>query len=481
MRAAAAVAATLGLVAVVVGQPPLAVPPNPPAAPVRVADPAAPAAPAAKAPELPPDPAVAAHIRNLGADDYRVREKAGRDLEAVGDKALPHLKKALAEPTTPEVARRLTVLVRKIDYERLVSPRRVTMPEKERTAKEAFDEVARQTGYRIEFQSDFGAAPARHKVGFNNTPFWQAVDTLANLTGASVHGNGGDDETIFVNTHGGGQRMPFVAYAGPFKFAANNIQLNRSMQLTSADPRGPGFIRPSESVTVMFNLFSEPKNPLLGMNTGPGVVSAEDDLGQSMAPPPPPEGGHNPFGGRMAYYGGGFGSRSFQMSGSLGLVRGGREARTIRSLKAKVQVNLLTGVIPEVSVNDPLKAKNVKASGRTVEVEVESVTAANGGYNAAMTIRKLGTLDPNNPDPFMWSQNIHQKVELFDAAGNKYRANWANMSNSNQMSVTMTVPFHPMDRRGMMQKLGPPVRLVVNEWVQATHEVTFEFRDVPLP
>jgi len=482
MRAAAAVAAILGLVAVVVGQPqpPLAVPANPPAAPVGPpgVKAAAPAAPAAKAPELPPDPAVAAHIRNLGADDYRVREKAGRDLEAIGDKALPHLKKALAEPTTPEVARRLTVLVRKIDYERLVSPRRVTMPEKERTAKEAFDEVARQTGYRIEMQNDFGAA--RHKVAFANTPFWQAVDTLANLTGASVHGNGGDDDTIFVNG-GGGQRMPFVAYAGPFKIAAHNIQINRSMQLTSADPRGPGFIRPSESVTVMFNLFSEPKNPLLGMSMGPGVVSAEDDLGQSMAPPPPPEGGHNPFGGRMSYYGGGFGSRSFQMSGSLGLVRGGREARTIRSLKAKVHVNLLTGVIPEVSVADPLKAKNVKASGRTVEVEVDSVTAANGGYNAALTIRRLGTLDPNNPDPFSWSQNIHQKVELIDAQGNKYRANWANMSNQNQMSVTMTVPFHPMDRRGMMQKLGPPVRLVVNEWVQATHEVTFEFRDVPLP
>ncbi|HYH65078.1 MAG TPA: hypothetical protein VD866_10325 [Urbifossiella sp.] len=479
MRAAAAVAAILGLVAVVVGQPqpPLAVPPNPPAAPVKVGVPALPAAPAAL--ELKPDPAVAAHIRNLGADDYRVREKAGRDLEAVGDKALPHLKKALAEPTTPEVARRLSVLVRKIDHERLVSPRRVTMPEKERTAKEAFDEIAKQTGYRIEFQSDFGAAPVRHKISFNNTPFWQAVDTIANLTGATINSNGGDDETLFVNT-GGGQRMPFVAYAGPFKIAANNIQLNRSMQLTSADPRGPGFVRPSESVTVMFNLFSEPKNPMLGLSMGPGVVSAEDDLGQSMAPPPPPEGGHNPFGGRMSYYGGGFGSRSFQMSGSLGLVRGGREARTIRSLKAKVNVNLLTGVIPEVSVADPLKAKNLKLTGRTVEVDLESVTAANGGYSAAMTIRKLGALDPNNHD-FSWIQNVHQKVELFDAAGNKYRANWANMSNQNQMSVTMTVPFHPMDRRGMMQKLGPPVRLVVNEWVQATHEVTFEFRDVPLP
>jgi hypothetical protein len=53
--------------------------------------------------------------------------------------------------------------------------------------------------------------------------------------------------------------------------------------------------------------------------------------------------------------------------------------------------------------------------------------------------------------------------------------------NQNPGWVSMTLPFQATDRRGMPQKYGPPVRLVVTEWVQATHEVTFEFRDVPLP
>lgn len=468
MRAAAAVAAILGLVAVVVGQPQ----PVPPAAP-----PAPPPA-AAKAPELPPDPAVVALVRNLGADDYKAREKAGRDLEALGDKALPHLRKALAEATSPEVARRLSVLVRRMDYERLVNPRRVTMAEKSRTVKEAVDEVARQTGYRIEFQGDLGATAARHKIAFDNAPFWRALDTLAELAGGSVNANGYDDDTVFLNTYSGGQRMPFVAYAGPFKIAATNIQLNRSMQLTAADPRGVNFIRPSESVTLGFSLFSEPKNPMLGIGLAPTVVTAEDDLGQSMVPPP--AGPNQPFGFRSSYYGGG-GYRSFQQSGSLSLVRGGREARTIRTLKGKVGVNLLSAVVPEVTLSDPLKAKNTKVSGRTVEVEVESVTAANGGYSVSMTIRRLGGFDPNHPDSYNWSNNINQKVELIDAQGNKYRNFGATSMSNNQGSVTMTLPFQPTDRRGMMQKLGPPARLVVNEWVQATHEVTFEFRDVPLP
>jgi hypothetical protein len=46
----------------------------------------------------------------------------------------------------------------------------------------------------------------------------------------------------------------------------------------------------------------------------------------------------------------------------------------------------------------------------------------------------------------------------------------------------MTVPYNANDRRtGQKLKLGPPVRLLVNEWLSVTHEVTFEFKDIPLP
>ncbi|HEX4612717.1 MAG TPA: hypothetical protein VH092_31265 [Urbifossiella sp.] len=468
MRAASAgaVAGILGLVAAGLGQPP--------ALPPLVAPPAA--APAATKADIavPPDPAVAALIRNLGADDYRVREKAGRDLEVVGDKALTHLRKALAETDSPEVARRLSVLVRKVEYDRLVNPRRVTMPTKNRTAKEAFDEIARQTGYRIEYQGNGPAGDAKYPVGFDNTPFWQAMDTLADLVGGNVTNNGFEDDTLAVHAFGQSARTPFVAYAGPFKVVATNVQLSRSLQLTGTDPRGVAFLRPSESVHVMFNLFSEPKNPLLGMSGQPVVVTAEDDLGQSMAPPQ-----NQPFGGRTAYYGGGA-YRSFNLSGNLFLTRGGREARALRTLKAKVEVNLLSGVVPEVTVRDPLKAKNLKQTGRTLEVEVESATGQNGSYTVSLTVRKLGGQNPNFPD-YNWSNSIWQKVELIDEKGNKYRNFGPNNMNQNPGWVSMTLPFQATDRRGMPQKYGPPVRLVVNEWVQATHEVTFEFRDVPLP
>ena len=35
---------------------------------------------------------IAGLIKDLGNDDYRVREKAGRDLAALGEKALPRMR-----------------------------------------------------------------------------------------------------------------------------------------------------------------------------------------------------------------------------------------------------------------------------------------------------------------------------------------------------------------------------------------------------
>ena len=45
----------------------------------------------------------------------------------------------------------------------------------------------------------------------------------------------------------------------------------------------------------------------------------------------------------------------------------------------------------------------------------------------------------------------------------------------------MTVHFGPDTRTANPPKLGPPVKLVLNEWQTTAEEVAFEFKDVPLP
>ncbi len=424
------------------------------------------------------DPKIAALITDLGSEDYRTREKAGRDLAALGEKALPAMRSILLATDNPEVQRRLVVLVRKMDTERLLAPKRVTMNLKEKTIKDALDDISKQTNYKIEFSGGGGAADnLRHNFEFENTPFWVAVDKIASMAGCVVVADY-DDETVRVYNQD--SVNPHVAYAGPFRFLATNIHSNKSVQLSGISRRG-GLNNRSESLTLSFQIQSEPKNPMLGV-TQAEVITAVDDLGTSLVPPKEPNNNNN----RAMYYEGRGGMmRGHNTYGNLNLNRSGdKNATAIKTLKGKIGIILLTGTSPEIVIADPLKVKTKTFVGRTVELEYGSLAEdANnkGNYTLEVTVKKLGDDDPNRVD-YNWSNYIWNKVELIDAAGNRYQSTGPNNFNNNGSSVQMTIPFGPNDRRtGKPMKLGPPVKVVFNEWLSVTHEVTFEFKDIPLP
>ena len=429
-----------------------------------------PVAPAAAAvADAPPDPATAALIADLGSPDYRAREKAGAALAAKGEKALPDLRRALAAADNPEVSRRLTVLVRRMDHDRLVSPKRVTFAVKNKPAKDVFDEIAKQTGYKIDFQGG-GNADCRYSFDFANAPFWVAVDQVAEATGMSVYANGGDDDVVQINSYSDAHN-PHVTYAGPFRLVATGINANKSVQLSGLNRKGFG-PRPQENINLNFQIQSEPKNPILG--TLPAeLTAATDETGASLVPPK--DGNNN---SSRSYYNGG--QRGHNAYGNVNLVRAGKDATTIKTLKGKIGIVLLAFASPEIVIADPLKAKTRKLVGRSVELDYDAMTEANGQYTATLTVKKLGVEDPNNMD-YNWSNNLWQKIEVTDAKGNRYRSYGPNNLNNNGNAVQMTIPFGPDNRRGQPQKLGPPVKLVFNEWHQVTHEVTFEFKDIPLP
>src|SRR5207244_8405199 len=141
----------------------------------------------------------------------------------------------------------------------------------------------------------------------------------------------------------------------------------------------------------------------------------------------------------------------------------------------------LAATVPEVVVTDPTKVKNKKFTGRTVEIDLDSVAEANGQYTVTVTIRRLTPPEDHN-DMYSWSNNIWQKMELVDAAGNKYRSYGPNsMTNNGTGTVQMTVQYGPNNRGGphaAAPKLGPVVKPVYNEWQSVTHEGTIEFKTV---
>jgi hypothetical protein len=302
-----------------------------------------------------------------------------------------------------------------------------------------------------------------------------AVDKVAAAAGCVVFADY-EDETVRVYNQDAVN--PYVAYAGPFRFLATNIHSNKSVQLSGISARNGGSNR-SSNMSLNFQIQSEPKNPMLGV-TQAEVISATDENGASLAPPKDPN--------NRSYYEN-RGMRGHNTYGNLNLARGGgKDATTIKSLKAKIGVILLAGTSPEITIPEPLKVKTKTYVGRTVELDFGSLAEdANnkGNYVLEVTIKKVGTGDDNNRgrgEDYNWSNNVWNKIELLDANGNRYQTHGPNNFNNNGFTVQMTIPYNANDRRtGQKLKLGPPVRLLVNEWLSVTHEVTFEFKDIPLP
>ena len=100
---------------------------------------------------------IARMVRDLDSDEWRIREKASTDLEKVGARTLPLLKKTLGHPPSLEVRRRIERLLRRIDptempAEELVALRGVQVLEYMGTpgARKLLEHLARSgTGLRL--------------------------------------------------------------------------------------------------------------------------------------------------------------------------------------------------------------------------------------------------------------------------------------------------------------------------------------------
>src|SRR5436190_7201469 len=126
-------------------------------------------------PKADPEP-IARLVEKLGGRDYKTREAAAKTLETRGVEALPELRKALEGATSAEVRRRLQAMVQNLERIQTLSPKRLSLKMKDRPIAEVVREIARQTGYPIQYQ------------GFNNnltitlekddTTFWEVMDHL---------------------------------------------------------------------------------------------------------------------------------------------------------------------------------------------------------------------------------------------------------------------------------------------------------------
>jgi hypothetical protein len=405
-------------------------------------------------------------VERLGHADFRVRDDAARALADAGVRAVPALRKGLAHPD-PEVRRRAGELLPAIETAALLAPRRVTLKVDRKPLRDVFAEMTRQTGFPIEH---WATDPATvYSFDLNDLPFWEALDRVCQATGLALQPGYGDDR---IRLHQQNAHPPYVRYDGPFRFVANGFQHYRNVDFSLAGP-GAGPARRNESLTFTFSLFVEPRLPLLGVGEV-RLLAAYDTERNSMLPPPGPSGDaiEGVRTGRwVTRYGNGY--RTLHQQTQVNLVRPSEKASGVRLLRGTVPVTLLADQKPIVLTDAVLSAKGKKFTAGPTTFFVEDVSAQpNKQYQLKLAVTED---NKDNPNDYTWMNALYQRIELQDARGTRYQVVGTNWGNSGPNHVQMTLTCAPQG------EAGPPAKLVYQSWTTLLHQVTFEFKDLPLP
>ena len=399
-------------------------------------------------------------IEQLGSRDYKEREKAGKELAAEGEAALPFLKAALLTTEGPEVQRRLEVLIGTLNSEVAFRPSLVSIDSKNGSARATVKSICKQAGYTFQ---DGGQTDKKLTLKLSNVPFWEAARAISLATGLAMTATDDDQKTVSV--YSDESISPHTHVNGPFRFTATNINGSRSIQLSNIPKVGrpPNQDYMNMSVTIQ----AEPKTVLVGVgNTR--VLKAVDDKGSSLIGDDETEPGERRTGPIFVP----IGYRSSTQSCNMGFNRGSREATAIREFRAKVAVAVLVEERPEFVVESILDAKKKKFSGLNLDLEVVDATEALGVATVKVKLSQR-EVNPNDRD---WYSAVQQRLVMLDDKGGKMIGSLTEQ-NQNGAAMTMIISFSPSPGK----KPGKPSKLILNEWVTESREIEFKFKDIPLP
>jgi hypothetical protein len=400
-------------------------------------------------------------VEQLGDANFRVREAAGKAIEARGIAILPELRTAAAASPSAEARRRLQSLVGQMERAAALEPKWVTLKCKDQSVANVLADLAKQTGYQLVYQGGGNAGTLTYNL--ERVTFWQAIDRVCDDAHLYVYHN----ENSGLQLYHQDNYWPHVAYNGPFKLTANSLNFNKSVTLGGL-PRNPApgqAQNRSESLQFAFNVMSEPKLPIMSVSQA-RVLEATDELGNSMTLPANPH---------ETYYNNG-GYKSFNQSLYVQLAWPNKEAKFVKRVRVSVPLMVLASQKPEIVVDDILKVKDKKFLGATADIHVIEAKEVNKTqYQIKLTVRNTAS---NAGQDYNWINSIYQRLELHDAKGNKYGSQGISSSENNSPGqVQATFQFGNNGNAA----LGPPVKLVYIHWALMQHQIDVEFKDLPLP
>ncbi|MFL5339946.1 MAG: HEAT repeat domain-containing protein [Gemmataceae bacterium] len=405
-----------------------------------------------------PSPSVDALVEQLANPSFRVREAAAKALEDRGESSLAELRKAFAGSSNAETRRRLQGLISNMERTLALAPKRVTLKVKDQPVMEVIAALSKQTGYRIQYNANQGL---RLTLNLENVTFWEAMDRICVDSGLMLQHNEGQQIMLYQQD----QVWPYVNYQGPFKVMANSFHYNRNITLGGLQRNQANNVNRSDSLSFTFNIQSEPKLPIMQVSQAK-LTEVYDENGRSMKVP-------NSDVHQSQYFHHGY--RTYNQSSSVQLAWPNKETKAVKLLKGTIPVTVLAFQKPEIVVEDVLKVKNKKFAGPNVELQIDEVKENNKtSYQVKMAVRNLA---PNAAQDYSWTNSVHQRIELYDAKGNRLFPQGYNWENSTPANVQATFMFGTNGDA----TIGAPARLVYNHWGMIQTQVDFEFRDLPLP
>lgn len=359
-----------------------------------MAIPAAPATDQAKIAQL---------VTQLGSDNFRKRDAAKKELDAIGEPALEALGKA-AKSTDMEIANNASALIAKIEARaensRLIAPTYVELSFKETPVAEAVAELARKSGYPIFLGGDKSKlADRRVTLETGKVAFWKALDMLCEKA-SLVEGNANPAADLPALPTSGIQPVQ-IQPAQP-----NPVQLRRPpvspvndgaiVLFDGKTPIGPvhveGAIRiraiksashqaigsaPEGEIGVLVDVKAEPKiqiQQILGVK----IDKAVDNHDQALTPAMLSSNSNSPIDERdqlrqirriqllgQASSNTVVANDRGQMQIAARLKKGGKEATSIKELRGTVSLKMRTSVEEIVAVENILKAKGEIVMGKS--------------------------------------------------------------------------------------------------------------------
>ena len=375
----------------------------------------------------------------------------------VSDKAFPEGDSATTQPSGGVVAAALTSTPVNANFNNT-------------PAMQAFADLAKQTGYKIELYDRGG------RQGFGNVtykasgqPFWAAMREICTRGNVGLYMWGGDEDReripILPSNYGDQAMMKAAASVmGPYLTVITN--LDRINTVSMAHPE-----KTDRRIQIQMVTFAEPKAVPTQAAWEATIDEAVDDNGNSMMPTDNRNNDRNMQGGRGV---------SWNSNVTIPYPEN-NPGKRIAKLRGHIAAMVALGSEP-IEIADPLKAAEVTKTIGGQRFTFKPLKKAEGGGGGQYELEMVIYRDGKDQEAFNAIWQLSPNLKLTDAKGQVFR--FSNQGgNGDGEKITRRFRFY--NRGGGEPAPGDkdaPIKLVIAV-PSATQNVNvpFELVDLPLP